>query len=100
MSNCRFFREYTAKQKQHLIDAINEEKWYMSEREGRDVGFDAAMNRFIESHLDRFASDFRIQFCREECPLRRECELARSVHRMSSTRDILIPRAEHSLCKS
>ena len=92
MSSCRFYREYTDEQGQRLIDAVNEEKWYMSEREGRDVGFETAMQRFIDRHLDHFANDFRIQFCHQKCPMRTGCELSRNVHRIASIQDAVPSR--------
>jgi hypothetical protein len=88
MAICRHFREYMAEQERGLRKAIDEDKWYLSERAGRDVGFDAAEEDFCQYHLDRFARVFRIEFCRNRCPERDKCELALGVENLPSTAEM------------
>ncbi|MCF7854821.1 MAG: DUF4032 domain-containing protein [Candidatus Pacebacteria bacterium] len=89
MDNCKGFDDYMAEQKRHFCEAVEEEKWYLSERAGTDVGFEEAMNSFLEHHVDDFAHTFRVRFCREQCPYRETCELAVDAHRLAATRTIL-----------
>lgn len=72
-------------QQECLRQALDENKWYLSERAGRDVGHDRAMDDFFEAHLDRVAHEFRLRFCRTLCQARGECELARGVEHLSSS---------------
>ncbi len=88
MRECKFFHHYMMEQRVHLEKAIDEDKWYLSEREGRDVGYDRAVRNFCSQHLDRFAHGFRLRFCREVCPGRTACELAETVEEMPSHRQI------------
>lgn len=82
MSRCEHFDQYMAEQRQTLQRAVDEDKWYLSERAGFDVGHDAAMDSFVRHHLDQFAQEFRVWFCRERCPGRQACDLARRVGRL------------------
>ncbi|OGV91222.1 MAG: hypothetical protein A3K19_23435 [Lentisphaerae bacterium RIFOXYB12_FULL_65_16] len=89
MAICRHFKEYMAEQERGLRKAIDEDKWYLSERAGHDVGFFAAEEDFCQYHLDRFARIFRIEFCRHRCPERDKCELAPGVENLPSTEEML-----------
>lgn len=85
---CVHFRQYMAEQERHLRAAIEEEKWYLSEQAGCDVGFEEAMTSFMQHHIDRFAHDFRVRFCRESCSERGQCPLAAGVDEMLSSRQL------------
>jgi hypothetical protein len=78
-----------AEQQQGFSEALDEEKWYLSERAGCDVGFEVAINSFLENHVDRFAHDFRLTFCRQNCPERENCRLAEGAEKMPDTKTIV-----------
>lgn len=82
MNRCEHFDQCMAEQRQRLQRAVDEDKWYQSERAGFDVGPEAAMDSFVRHHLDRFAREFRVWYCRESCPGRDACDLARHVSRL------------------
>ncbi len=75
-SGCRNFREFILAQRRRFDEALAENKWYLSERAGRDVGVAAAKRDFLEHHFERVALQFRAWFCGEECRLRETCEMA------------------------
>ncbi len=53
--------------------AVDEHKWYMSERLGYDVGWTAAEVSFVQNIVDGWAVD-RVREWRENtCPLRHKC---------------------------
>jgi hypothetical protein len=56
-----------------MVHAVDENKWYMSERAGRDVGLAAAEADFVENHAWRVAGEFRRGFCTERCGDRQAC---------------------------
>jgi len=49
-----------------------ENKWYLSQRAGHDVGSTAAEWDFINHHVEAFADQFRATFC-GLCSHRGEC---------------------------
>ncbi|MCX7818881.1 MAG: DUF4032 domain-containing protein [Kiritimatiellae bacterium] len=73
---CKNFREYLLAQRRRLDEALAENKWYLSERAGRDVGMAAAKEDFLKHHFERVARQFRAWYCGVECRLRASCELA------------------------
>ncbi len=73
---CVVYREYMEAQIARLRRAIDENKWYLSERAGRDVGLAAAKADFWERHGERWAREFRLAYCGGECRRREECPLA------------------------
>ena len=83
---CAFFKDFMREQERRLREAIDENKWYMSERAGYDVGFEAAEYDFYVHHLHRFAHEFRVQYCGSRCPGRWECELAARIGALSAAR--------------
>ncbi len=85
-NGCSNLRGYLAQQRDYLRRAIDENKWYLSERQGHDVGIAAAQQHFIENHFDRVAHDFRLNYCRGACVLRTECPVADQVHRIPPVR--------------
>ena len=88
VTSCVKFKVYMAEQHVGLKKAIDEDKWYLSERAGFDVGFEAAERNFCKHHLDRFAQAFRVDFCHNRCPERHHCELAKTVEQMRSTEQL------------
>ncbi len=85
-SGCQNLRDYLAHQREHLRRAIDENKWYLSEREGRDIGLAAAKHHFVEHHLDRVTHDFRVRYCGADCHRRAQCAVADGVHRIPPVR--------------
>ncbi len=80
MAGCKHFAEYMALQQRELRIALDENKWYLSERAGYDVGMAVALDDFCRYHLDRFAHEFRIRFCGRVCPARQSCAGARRLN--------------------
>ncbi|NOY80417.1 MAG: hypothetical protein GXP31_05350 [Kiritimatiellaeota bacterium] len=76
MSSCPFFQVFMEAQLRRLEAAIAENKWYLSERAGFDVGYEAAEEDFRRHHLARFAREFRVRYCLGTCPGRNYCEMA------------------------
>jgi hypothetical protein len=70
--NESFFKE----QANVVRKAIDEDKWYLSERAGHDVGLRAAEEHFIENYLKGFAACYRILYCSRLCPDKQNCMLA------------------------
>ena len=89
MNRCRHFDLYMAEQEGSLREAIDEDKWYLSEEAGYDVGYEVACENFMRHHLDRFAHEFRVRFCRNRCPSRTSCVLARRIESMPSSRQLI-----------
>lgn len=56
--------------------SIEEDKWYMSEKEHRDVGWDAAEEHFVKTYFLGFAAGFRASYCALVCPNRKDCAQA------------------------
>jgi hypothetical protein len=61
------------KQSELLKRCIEEEKWFLSEKAGFDVGFEAAEKSFILKYFKGFAATWRVIYCGLVCPLRHEC---------------------------
>jgi len=83
-ASCQNLRAYLMAQREHLRRAIEEHKWYLSERAGYDVGWEAAKNDFYRTHLDRVAQEFRVRYCRAYCVLKSDCSLVRDVESIPS----------------
>jgi hypothetical protein len=56
--------------------AIDEDKWFLSEREHRDVGWEKAEHHFIQTYFAGFTAGFRISYCSLICPNRYNCNEA------------------------
>ncbi len=78
MTVCGHMREYISEERESLQTAIEENKWYLSERAGHDVGRKAAEWDFINHHIDAFADHFRAAFC-GQCKCRGDCLLCERV---------------------
>jgi len=73
---CLMPKMFAFLQKCYLEQAIDENKWYLSEAAGRDVGSLVAEIDFHEIHLPRVAAKFRSHHCTGMCPAKDQCELA------------------------
>ncbi len=60
--------------KQYLW-AVNENKWYLSERFGRDVGWCEAEQDFTEHDFYGLAAQWRLEFCAHFCEYGQRCSL-------------------------
>ena len=85
-TGCQNLPDYLARQREHLRRAIDENKWYLSELQGRDVGLAIAKHDFLEHHLDRITHDFRMSFCKSACEKRSRCPVADGVGRIPPVR--------------
>jgi len=56
--------------------AIEEDKWILSEKEGHDVGWNAAQEHFFKTFFSGFAAGFRVSYCALICPFREDCKQA------------------------
>lgn len=72
---CIQVKELLEAQKPHLERAINDNKWYLSEREHKDVGWNAAEYDFLENHLKSWAAGFKVCYCNYVCPNREDCKM-------------------------
>ena len=65
-------KDWTAK---HLERAIEENKWYLSEQELRDVGMRKAEEDFLRRHVQTCGAGWRVEYCSMICESREGCEL-------------------------
>jgi hypothetical protein len=72
MNNCQHLEDFLAYERLQLDRAITEHKWYLSERAGYDVGYQAAEQSFAENYLLEFAYAFRAKYC-EQCQSPTRC---------------------------
>ena len=72
---CICFVAYIREQKEALRKEIDLDKWYLSEKAGRDVGWTAAERDYLEKHFLIFAKKFRKQYCGEKCEAKSGCEI-------------------------
>jgi hypothetical protein len=70
--NCLNFKAFTKAQSDLVGKAIDENKWYLSEKAKCDVGNHEAQRDFIENHCKQWAAGFRAGFC-AACPYRDSC---------------------------
>ena len=63
MKTCQCVADYLAAERMRMAEAIDEDKWYLSERAGHDVGYSVAELHFIDHFLCAFAHSFRINYC-------------------------------------
>ena len=74
MNACTYFKKFMSDQKEALYDAIDENKWYLSEKEKVDVGVNVAKSNFLDAHLKKWADEFRKDYCKNKCVKKSECE--------------------------
>lgn len=72
--SCRNFKGAMETQGRELREAIEEDKWYLSERAGHDVGQKCAEIHFLDAFVQRWAQNWRKVWCSERCPFRDVCE--------------------------
>ncbi|MDE0838094.1 MAG: hypothetical protein OSB41_03480 [Kiritimatiellae bacterium] len=72
---CRNFNVFMRTERSALLRAIEEDKWYLSERAGHDVGWDYAKKHFVENFLLGFSQHYRSTFCEQRCDYRLSCQL-------------------------
>jgi hypothetical protein len=73
---CPEFARYLEEFRRRFRHALDENKWYLSERRGYDVGEETATQDFLQNHFDRFAEKVRTEFCEHECTRQKNCPLA------------------------
>jgi hypothetical protein len=59
-----------------LKKAIEENKWFLSEKEHRDVGWAVAEENFLQVYSSGFNAGYRACYCGLCCPIRNECTQA------------------------
>jgi hypothetical protein len=93
---CPEFSRYMGEFRKRLHYALDENKWFLSERVGRDVGEQAATEDFLQHHFDRFAGEIRGRFCQHECGRHANCPLASFLRALPPTSKSLEAHAGHS----
>jgi hypothetical protein len=83
--NCPEFSRYMEEFRRRLRHALDENKWYLSERNGHDVGEKIATQDFLEHHFDSFAGELRASFCEHTCARQKNCPLALFVRSLPPT---------------
>jgi hypothetical protein len=73
---CTHWHAYSRDQFPHIRRCIDENKWYLSEVAGRDVGYEVAEAHFVDNHLNRVAAEFRRDYCVTRCAGRDHCTMA------------------------
>lgn len=75
IEHCMYLREMSEKQREDLISAIDVNKWYLSEKASRDVGFETAKEDFVQKYLREWAEKFRKEYCGSVCGYSKNCEV-------------------------
>jgi hypothetical protein len=73
MSRCEHLSEMLEAQTAALREAISEDKWYLSERAGYDIGFEKAQADFLEKYVMAWGAGFRKAYCGYGCKYRDIC---------------------------
>jgi len=73
MQTCLGFREFMTTQRIALKRALQKDKWYESEKAGRDVGERFAEMHFLDVFAMRWARRFRRHYCNRLCEHRHDC---------------------------
>ncbi len=73
---CLFWVQFAQAQVELLRRCIDENKWYLSQRAGYDVGHHVAEADFTRNHADRVAAEFRQDFCQKRCTGRELCRVS------------------------
>jgi hypothetical protein len=98
---CPEFSRYMEEFRRRLRHALDENKWFLSERSGHDVGESAATRDFLEHHFDRFAGEVRSSFCEHTCSRQKKCPLALFIGSLPATSKALtlhaskFPKSKH-----
>lgn len=75
LGKCRSYWKLNEWQIRQYRHAIEENKWYMSEREGRAVGWDEAERDFMHNGYYGCAVKWRKEYCARRCGHFTECKL-------------------------
>ena len=78
-ASCASFAVLMGWQAERMRAAIDEDKWLLSERAGKDVGSVAAEQDFMKRFLKGCAVDWRREFCGAICSHRNECALGKAM---------------------
>ena len=68
----------------HYQHALEQHKYYMSQKVGHDVGWDVATADFNTNYMMGFAVGFRIAYCGLVCPRRCLCAIGQTYIIISS----------------
>ena len=71
---CKCFTAFMKAQREELRQEIDIDKWILSEKAGRDVGWTAAERDYLEKHFAVFAKKFRKKYCGERCQPPLDCK--------------------------
>jgi len=91
---CPEFNRYLEEFRRRFQQALEENKWYLSERTGRDVGEQTATQDFLQNHFDRFAEEVRARFCEHECARQKDCPLALFIRSLPPSAQTLVRHQE------
>ena len=70
---CTQLIQLLAQERIDLKTEIERDKWFLSEKEHRDVGFERAEQHFIENYLNSWAEGYKMCYCSLVCPQRGDC---------------------------
>ena len=73
--SCKAFRRLQAWQVAQYRKAVEENKWYLSERRGREVSWREAERDFLEHGYFGLAQQWRDEYCRSICEYGKRCQL-------------------------
>jgi hypothetical protein len=59
--------------------AIDENKWYLSERQHYDVGFSEAERDFLDNYCSECGARWRVKYCQDICEFFVDCELGKKM---------------------
>jgi hypothetical protein len=74
-SDCKAHLNLTEWQVRQYRDAVNENKWYMSERLGRSVDWEEAEDDFLHNGYYGCAPKWRKEYCMSRCHHFTGCKL-------------------------
>lgn len=87
---CLDFRELKNWQVAQYRKAVDENRWYLSQRYNRCVGWHEAEQDFLEHGYYGCAEKWRIEYCGEICPIRSSCPLAAQLREKAE--EITLPK--------
>jgi len=79
MNCCDRIDELLAHEREALRNALDEHKWYLSERAHQDVGYSFAQLDFLEKYIQDWGKKFRLNYCNDMCSGRENCEVRKEV---------------------
>lgn len=72
---CTCLKQLLNAEKPSLIKEISKNKYYLSQKEHHDVGWNIAEKDFIEHYLNTWATGFKAAYCNYICPASNNCAL-------------------------